>query len=93
MCGAAPTCTDGVLNQGEAGIDCGGPCSACAAACPNLPSAGLQAYNGRAQHVPALAERRALIERAAEQVRATHGARAPRGCVCASRVQRLQAPS
>ena len=23
----SPTCTDGVENQGEAGIDCGGPCS------------------------------------------------------------------
>jgi hypothetical protein len=26
---AAPTCADGKLNQGEEGIDCGGPCSAC----------------------------------------------------------------
>jgi len=24
-----PTCADGVQNQGETGIDCGGPCSAC----------------------------------------------------------------
>jgi D-serine deaminase-like pyridoxal phosphate-dependent protein len=40
-------------------------------ACPNLRFAGLQAYHGRAQHVRRLAERRALIERAAEQVRAT----------------------
>ena len=26
---APPTCTDGIQNQGEAGIDCGGPCPAC----------------------------------------------------------------
>ncbi|MDX2359741.1 MAG: PKD domain-containing protein, partial [Crocinitomicaceae bacterium] len=26
---AAPTCSDGIQNQGEAGIDCGGPCPAC----------------------------------------------------------------
>jgi hypothetical protein len=24
-----PTCHDGILNQGESGIDCGGPCKAC----------------------------------------------------------------
>ncbi len=23
------TCTDGIQNQGETGIDCGGPCAAC----------------------------------------------------------------
>ena len=27
--GNLPTCHDGVLNQGEEGIDCGGPCEAC----------------------------------------------------------------
>ncbi|HRH68009.1 MAG TPA: T9SS type A sorting domain-containing protein [Flavobacteriales bacterium] len=27
--GPAPTCTDGIQNQGETGIDCGGPCTAC----------------------------------------------------------------
>jgi hypothetical protein len=27
--GASPTCDDGVQNQGELGIDCGGPCPAC----------------------------------------------------------------
>jgi hypothetical protein len=26
---ATPTCTDGIQNQGETGIDCGGPCSPC----------------------------------------------------------------
>lgn len=25
-CGPCPTCSDGILNQGEQGIDCGGPC-------------------------------------------------------------------
>ncbi|NQX99201.1 MAG: hypothetical protein HRT73_15180 [Flavobacteriales bacterium] len=24
-----PTCSDGIINQGEAGVDCGGPCPAC----------------------------------------------------------------
>ena len=27
--GGGPTCSDGVQNQGETGIDCGGPCAAC----------------------------------------------------------------
>ncbi|MBI4176720.1 MAG: hypothetical protein HY518_05930, partial [Candidatus Aenigmarchaeota archaeon] len=26
---AAPTCTDGITNQAESGIDCGGPCKTC----------------------------------------------------------------
>ena len=26
----APTCNDGIQNQGESGVDCGGPCTACA---------------------------------------------------------------
>ena len=30
--GVCATCSDGVQNQGEAGVDCGGPCSACAVA-------------------------------------------------------------
>jgi hypothetical protein len=25
----APTCSDGIQNQGELGVDCGGPCTAC----------------------------------------------------------------
>ncbi|MCB9770976.1 MAG: hypothetical protein H6754_00270 [Candidatus Omnitrophica bacterium] len=29
-CGVCPTCSDGIQNQGETGVDCGGPnCSAC----------------------------------------------------------------
>ena len=30
-CGPCPTCSDGIQNQGETGVDCGGPC---AATCP-----------------------------------------------------------
>ncbi|WP_437961392.1 DNRLRE domain-containing protein [Sorangium sp. So ce119] len=29
VCYTAPTCDDGVQNQGESGVDCGGPCDAC----------------------------------------------------------------
>lgn len=29
VCYTAPTCDDGVQNQGESGVDCGGPCAAC----------------------------------------------------------------
>ncbi len=34
-CGAAtnPTCSDGIQNQGETGVDCGGPCAPCQTAC------------------------------------------------------------
>ena len=28
-CGGAETCSDGIQNQGETGVDCGGPCAAC----------------------------------------------------------------
>lgn len=28
-CDAAESCSDGIQNQGETGIDCGGPCAAC----------------------------------------------------------------
>jgi len=31
----AASCTDGIQNQGEGGIDCGGPCPACPTACSN----------------------------------------------------------
>lgn len=30
---AQETCTDGIKNQGESGVDCGGPCPACPATC------------------------------------------------------------
>lgn len=34
-CGTAtaPTCSDGIQNQGETGVDCGGPCSPCTIGC------------------------------------------------------------
>ncbi|MFH1319395.1 MAG: PKD domain-containing protein, partial [Bacteroidota bacterium] len=33
-----PTCSDGILNQGELGVDCGGPCPACPV--PNVQDCG-----------------------------------------------------
>jgi len=30
-----PTCSDGIQNQGETSVDCGGPCQDCGGACPN----------------------------------------------------------
>jgi len=30
---AKPSCADGTLNQGEEGVDCGGPCRACTSRC------------------------------------------------------------
>jgi hypothetical protein len=37
VCSAAPepTCTDGIKNGGETGIDCGGPCGPCGQTCTN----------------------------------------------------------
>jgi len=32
-----PTCSDGIQNQGETGIDCGGPCTACTTPPPTTP--------------------------------------------------------
>ena len=32
---SAATCDDGIKNQGETGVDCGGPCAACAPECGN----------------------------------------------------------
>lgn len=32
-CIVAPTCSDNIKNQGEEGVDCGGPCTACANTC------------------------------------------------------------
>jgi len=39
----SPTCSDGIQNQGESGIDCGGPCSACPP--PPTCSDGIQNQN------------------------------------------------
>lgn len=38
-CGAAATCSDGIQNQGEGGVDCGGPCPT---ACPPSCTDGIQ---------------------------------------------------
>ncbi|MBU6142230.1 hypothetical protein KGO95_03930 [Patescibacteria group bacterium] len=54
-----PTCYDGVQNQGEQGVDCGGPC---AIACipPNLkaisPTGGVLVFASGAGHVSLLAQ-------------------------------------
>jgi D-serine deaminase-like pyridoxal phosphate-dependent protein len=52
------------------------------AASPDLRFAGLQAYNGRAQHVRSNAERRALIDKAAAAVRATRALLEANGIAC-----------
>jgi len=73
------------VGMGRCGVAPGEPALALAraiAAAPHLRFAGLQAYNGRAQHVRTLAERRALIERAAGQVRATRKLLADAGLAC-----------
>ena len=73
------------VGMGRCGVAPGEPALALAralAACPHLRFAGLQAYNGRAQHVRTIAERRALIERAAEQVRATRRLLEASGIAC-----------
>jgi hypothetical protein len=33
LCAGTLTCADGIQNQGETGVDCGGPCGACANGC------------------------------------------------------------
>lgn len=73
------------VGMGRCGVAPGEPALALAravAACPSLRFAGLQAYNGRAQHVRAVAERRALIERAAQHVRATRQLLEENGIAC-----------
>lgn len=75
------------VGMGRCGVAPGEPALALAravAACPNLRFAGLQAYQGRAQHVRSLAERRALIERAAQQVRVTRRLLEENGIACAT---------
>jgi len=44
VCYTAGTCTDGVLNQGELGVDCGGPCDECFCS----PSEVVACYSGPA---------------------------------------------
>jgi hypothetical protein len=38
--GPAPTCNDGIQNQGETGVDCGGPCAACASCNDGIQNQG-----------------------------------------------------
>jgi 3-hydroxy-D-aspartate aldolase len=62
------------VGMGRCGVSPGEPAMLLARAvsvCRHLRFAGLQAYNGRAQHVRSLQERRALIEKAAAGVRHT----------------------
>jgi cysteine-rich repeat protein len=51
------TCSDGVQNQGETGIDCGGPCVACSAICmvDRLTTAGATASSIETGTTPASA--------------------------------------
>jgi D-serine deaminase-like pyridoxal phosphate-dependent protein len=73
------------VGMGRCGVAPGEPALALAravAAAPHLHFAGLQAYHGRAQHVRSMAERRALIEKAAEAVRATRALLERNGIAC-----------
>ena len=75
------------VGMGRCGVAPGGPALALAravAASPSLRFAGLQAYNGRAQHVRSNADRRALIEKAAAAVRATRVLLEQNGIPCPS---------
>ncbi len=73
------------VGMGRCGVAPGEPALALAravAACANLRFAGLQAYNGRAQHVRSNADRRALIDKAATVVRMTRGLLEKNGIPC-----------
>jgi D-serine deaminase-like pyridoxal phosphate-dependent protein len=73
------------VGMGRCGVAPGEPALALAravASSPNLRFAGLQAYQGRAQHVRSVAERRVLVERAAAAVRATRELLAQHGIAC-----------
>ena len=39
--GACPTCSDGLRNGGEEGVDCGGPCRGCEIYCSTNESCGI----------------------------------------------------
>lgn len=73
------------VGMGRCGVAPGEPALALAravATCPHLRFAGLQAYNGRAQHMRSNAERRALIDQAAVAVRATRALLQANGIPC-----------
>jgi len=40
VAGITPTCSDGIQNQGETGVDCGGPCPACATCTDGIQNQG-----------------------------------------------------
>ena len=73
------------VGMGRCGVAPGEPALALAravASSPNLRFAGLQAYHGRAQHVRSMADRRALIDKAAEAARATRALLETNGIAC-----------
>lgn len=73
------------VGMGRCGVAPGEPALALAravAGCASLRFAGLQAYNGRAQHVRSNADRRALIDKAAAAVRATRALLEHNGIPC-----------
>jgi len=73
------------VGMGRCGVAPGEPALALAravAACANLRFAGLQAYNGRAQHVRSSEDRRALIDQAAAAVRMTRELLENSGIAC-----------
>jgi D-serine deaminase-like pyridoxal phosphate-dependent protein len=72
------------VGMGRCGITPGAPAADLArrvADSPGLSFLGLQAYNGRSQHFPALPDRRAAVERAADAIRETQEALAEHGLV------------
>lgn len=42
VCYSAATCNDGVQNQGESGVDCGGPCASCVSCSDGVQNQGEQ---------------------------------------------------
>jgi len=73
------------VGMGRCGVEPGEPALALArtvAFSRHLRFAGLQAYQGRAQHVRTLQERRALVERAAAAVRHTRALLDRNGIAC-----------
>ena len=45
------TCSDGIQNQGETGVDCGGPCAACVVSAPASMSAKIDGVQWTANYV------------------------------------------
>jgi cysteine-rich repeat protein len=52
--GPTPTCTDGLQNQGETGVDCGGPCPACSGGGGETQLSIVSSTSGAFQTAPAL---------------------------------------